>query len=233
MAKKYPMKALPREQAGKGAARKLRRESQTPAVIYGDKKEPVKVSLDTNTINVEYNKGHLFTTLCEMDVSGEKHVVLARDVQLHPVTDNVEHVDFLRVTAKTKINVMVPVSFENQEDCPGLKEDGVLNVTRYEVELRCQATSIPDSVSVDLSSFNIGDSVKSTDIQLREGAKFVIDDREFTVATIAAPTVFVEEEETVEGEEGETAEGEDAAEGGEEASGEGDAPAEGEAEKQE
>lgn len=185
--KNYAIEADARDEAGKGAARTLRRAGKTPAVIYGDGKEPVKVTLNTNTINVEWNKGHMFTTLCDLSVDKDKHLVLARDVQLNPVTDVVEHVDFLRVTAKTKIAVSVPVNLINEENSPGLKDGGVLNVTRYEIEVLCQATNIPDEIEVDLTGKEQGDAVKASDAKLPEGSKFAIDDRDFTIATIMAP----------------------------------------------
>lgn len=187
MSKNYAVEADVREETGKGAARTLRRNGKTPAVIYGDGKEPVKVTLDANTINVEYNRGHMFTTLCDLSVGKDKHLVLARDIQLHPVTDVVEHVDFLRVTPKTKIAVSVPVSFINEAKSPGLKDNGILNVTRYEVEVVCQATNIPEEIEVNLEGKEQGDAVRSSDATLPAGAKFVIDDREFTIATILAP----------------------------------------------
>lgn len=192
--KNYALQAEQREQAGKGAARSLRREGKTPAVIYGDKKDPVKVTLDSNTINVEYNKGRMFTTLCDLKVGGEKYLVLARDVQLHPVTDIVEHVDFLRVSAKTKIKVKVPVHFFNDEKSPGLKKKGILNITRHEVEVICLANNIPDHIEVDLDGKQQGDAVKASDAQLPTGSKFVIDDRDFTIATIVAPKRIEDEE---------------------------------------
>lgn len=214
MSKNYALEAESRDAAGKGVARSLRREGKTPAVIYGDKKEPVKISLDSNTINVEYNKGHMFTTLCDLEIGKDKHLVLARDVQLNPVTDIIEHVDFLRVNQKTKIAVMVPVNFINEEASPGMKEKGILAITRHDLEVVCKAVNIPDEIEVDLTGKEHGDSVKSTDAKLPEGAKFVIDDRDFTIATIAAPKRAAEVEETSEGEEGEAeaAEGEAAAE---------------------
>lgn len=217
MAKNYALEAAKREQAGKGAARSLRREGKIPAVIYGDKKEPVTITLDMNTVNVEYNKGQMFTTLCDMNVEGEKHLVLARDVQLHPVTDVVEHADFLRVTPKTKIAVSVPVQIVDEEQSPGLENKGILNVTRFEVEVVCVATNIPDVIEVSVAGKEQGDAVKSSDAKLPEGAKFVIDDRDFTIATINAPKKAADaEDEAAEGEvaEGEAAEGEaEAAEG--------------------
>jgi large subunit ribosomal protein L25 len=187
MSKNYAIEAEQREQAGKGAARSLRREGKIPAVIYGDKKDPVKVTLDSNRINVEYNKGHMFTTLCDLNLGKDKHLVLARDIQLHPVTDIVEHVDFLRVSAKTKIAVNVPVKFINEDKSPGLEDKGILNVTRYDVEVVCLATNIPEEIEVNLEGKEQGDAVKASDARLPQGSKYVIDDRDFTIATIMAP----------------------------------------------
>ena len=224
MSKNYAMAAAKREGTGKGSARALRRNDQVPAVIYGDNKAPILIALPNNEANVEYNRGQMYTTLCDLDLDGEKHLVLARDVQLHPVTDNVLHIDFLRVTPKTKIAVDVPVQFINEEQSPGLQDKGILNVVRYTVELRCSATAIPDVIEVNLEGKEQGDSVNISDASLPEGTSPVIDDRDFTIATIMAPRKIeepvVEDAEGVEGEEG--GEGE-AAEGGE---GEG-APAEG------
>lgn len=218
MSKNYAFKAEQREGTGKGAARALRREDKVPAVIYGDGKEPVTIALPAKEANLEYRKGHMFTTLCDLEVEGgDKHLVLARDVQLHVVKDIVEHIDFLRVTDKTKIAVNVPVHFINEEKAPYTEEKGILNVTRFEVELYCRARNIPDAIEVDMSEFNIGDAVKMSDAILPEGSKPVIDDRDFTLATISAPRRIEEvEEEAAEGEEGEAAEGEEgeAAEGG-------------------
>ena len=218
MSKNYAFKAEGRDRAGKGAARTLRREGKIPAVIYGDKKEPVKITLDANTVNVEYYKGHMYTTLCDLSVGNDKHLVLARDVQLNPVTDYVEHVDFLRVTPKTKIAVDIPVHFIDEEKSPGLENKGTLNVVRYTVELVCSATNIPEYIELSLEGTNHGDSLHISDVKLPEGTKPVIDDRDFTIATIMAPRKI--EEEVVEGEDG--AEGE---EGGEEGAAEGGEPA--------
>jgi large subunit ribosomal protein L25 len=209
------LKAEERERAGKGIARQLRRDGKTPAVIYGDKKEPIKIALDQNTINVEYNRGQMFTTLCDLEVGNDKHLVLARDVQTHPVTDVVEHVDFLRVTAKTKIAVDVPVQFINEDKSPGMDQKGILNVVRYTIELVCTATNIPENVEVDLEGKEHGDSINVSDANLPEGAKPVIDDRDFTIATLLAPKKVEEVEETAEGEEGEEGGEGEAAEGGE------------------
>lgn len=187
------LSAEKRERAGKGVARALRREDKIPAVIYGDGKPPVGIALPIKFITLEYRKGHLFTSLTDIDVSGEKHLVLARDVQIHPVNDKIEHVDFLRVTPKTKIAVEVPLEFINQESCKGLKEGGVLNIVRHEVEFFCVATDIPESIEVDLDGYDIGDAIKISAIKLPPGVTPTIDDRDFTLATIAAPRALVEE----------------------------------------
>ena len=226
MSKNYAMTAAKRDGTGKGTARALRRNNQVPAVIYGDNKAPITITLSMRDANVEYNRGQMYTTLCDLDLEGDKHLVLARDVQLHPVTDNVLHIDFLRVTPKTQISVDVPVQFVNEEKSPGLQDKGILNVVRYTVELRCSATSIPDLIEVNLEGKEQGDSVNISDADLPDGVKPVIDDRDFTIATIMAPRKIeepvVEDAEGVEGEEG--AEGAE----GEAAEGEGgDAPAEG------
>lgn len=221
MSKNYALQAESRERAGKGVARALRRDNKIPAVIYGDNKTPVTISLSSKDANVTYNKGGMFTTLCDLDVAGDKHLVLARDVQLQPVTDVVQHIDFLRVTSKTTLKVDVPVEFINEEQSPGIQEKGVLNVVRYDIELICSATHIPDSIIVDLAGKEHGDSINVSDATLPEGTKPVIDDRDFTIATLMAPRKI--EEESVEGEEG-AVEGEEGAEG-EDAEG-GDAAAE-------
>lgn len=186
MSKHYALQATKREKAGKGAARSLRREGKIPAVIYGDKKEPVTITLDMNRVNVEYNKGHIFTTLCDLDLDGQKHLLLARDAQKHPVTDVVEHVDFLRVTEKTTIAIMVPVHFFNHDKSPSLKEKGTLNVTRHEVEVICQAQNMPEYIEVNLEGKAHGDAVRAHDAVLPAGTKFVIE-RDFTIATLLAP----------------------------------------------
>jgi len=224
--KTYDMVAVKRDGAGKGIARALRRENQTPAVIYGDKKTPITIAIPTKEANLEYNKAHMFTSICKIDVDGEKMDVLARDVQLHPVTDNVLHVDFLRVTDKTTITVAVPVNYINQEEAEYTKEKGILNINRYDVDIVCKAKNIPDEIEVDVKDFVIGDSVKISNATMPDGAKPAIDDRDFTLATVSAPRIIIEDDaEAEEGAEGE--EGAEAAEGaeGEKAEG-GDAPAE-------
>lgn len=196
MSKTYALTAQKRERAGKGVARALRREDRVPAVIYGDNKEPSLISLGANQVKVQYMKGGMTTHLCELDVEGSKVLTLARDIQVHPVSDKIEHVDFMRVSAKTKIAVSVPVHFLNQDNCPGIKNKGILNVVRHDLELLCSATDIPEFVEVDLKSLEIGDSVKISDIKLPNGAQPASrgKDKDLTIASIVEATDYVENE---------------------------------------
>lgn len=211
MSTRYTLKASERKGTGKGTARALRREGSVPAVIYGDNKEPVTICLDGNELTKEYMRGQLFTTVCELDVDGKKELVLARDAQLHPVKDNILHVDYLRVTKKTRIPVDIPVRFINEETCPGLEDGGILAVARYDVEVYCSALEIPEAIEIDLSEVQMHDSIKSSSVKLPSGVSFTIDDRDFTIASIVEPKAapVEEEEEVAEGEEGEVAEGEE------------------------
>lgn len=193
MSTHYALTATKRDQAGKGAARSLRREDRIPAVIYGDKKEPVLISLPSKEVNLEYYKGHMFTNLCDMVMDGQKQLLLARDVQLHPVTDVVEHVDFMRVTPKTKIAVHVPVKFINEDKSPSLANKGTLNVVRHEVELLCTAIDIPEYVEVNVEGKEHGDAVKISNAVLPKGTSPVITNRDFTIATLVPPRTAAQE----------------------------------------
>ncbi len=186
--KHIQLTAAKREGSGKGTARAVRRENRIPAVIYGDNKTPVLISIEEKPITLEYLKGHIFTALCDMDVAGEKHMVITRDLQLDPVTDKIVHVDFLRVTAKTVVRVEVPVHFTGQEKCPALAEGATLSVMLHEVELLCPANSIPDEVTLDISGKPVGYSFKLTEINLPAGVKPAAHDAEsVTVAALHAP----------------------------------------------
>ncbi len=192
MAQAHPLKAELRERAGKGAARAVRRAGRVPGVIYGNKLEPVLISLDPVELHKEYHKPGFFAHVYEVAVGGETYKVLARDLQTHPVKDHPIHVDFMRFSAKTRLAVEVVVEFINEEKSPGLREGGVLNVVRHEVELICSPDNIPESLIADLSGLDIGDSIHISAIKLPAGVEPTITDRDFTIATIAAPTVFTE-----------------------------------------
>jgi len=177
-----------RDRAGKGEARATRRSGRVPGVIYGAKQPPVLVSMDPRVLLAEMRKSGFHTRLFAIDVNGGTERVLVRDVQLHPVTDVPLHVDFQRVGEHARIHVAIPVHFANEGASPGLKRGGVLNIVRHEVEVTCDADNIPSEIRIDLTGLDIGDSVHISAIKLPEGVKPTIE-RDFTLASIAAPTV--------------------------------------------
>ncbi len=208
-----------RDGVGKGAARSLRREGRVPAVIYGAKAAPLPITLESREIGREISRAGFFTRLYDIEIEGETHRVLPRDVQFHPITDQPLHIDFLRLVAGAKLNVNVACHFTDDEECPGLKRGGVLNVVRHEVELLCPIEAIPNEIVFSLKDLDIGDTIHISAASLPEGVTPTITDRDFTVATIASPTIIEEpeeeEEELEEGEEGlEGIEGEEGAEEG-------------------
>jgi large subunit ribosomal protein L25 len=213
MAEVHKLSAEPKERAGKGAARATRRDGRVPGVIYGAKQDPVMITLDPRDLQRELHKGGFFATLFDVEMKGKEERVLPRDLQVHPVTDRPLHVDFLRVSGDTEVTVDVPVIFTNEENVPGLKRGGMLNVVRHDVEVVCRADAMPHEFTIDLGALDldIGDSVHASNLALPPGVRLTIADRDFTIATIAAPTLAIEEEPT-EGEAAEAAEGE-AAEG--------------------
>ncbi len=183
----YELKAEARERVGKGSAREIRRNGNIPAVIYGDKQSPLSIVLPRNEVSKKIHSGGFMTTVATIDVDGQKIRVLPKDYQLDPVRDFLMHVDFLRVSANTRVTVEVPVHFINEELSPGIKRGGVLNVVRHEVEFNCSADAIPDFITADLDGLDIGDGIHISDIKLPEGVTPVISDRDFTIATVAAP----------------------------------------------
>ena len=215
MSEIYELKAEVRERAGKGAARAVRRQGKVPAVIYGDKKPPQTISLTYKEVFMKLHGGGFLTTLAMIDLDGEKIRVIPKDYQLDPVRDFPMHVDFLRVAKGAKLTLEIPMQFINEEESPGLTRGGVLNVVRHSVEVEVLADAIPDTLIADLTGLDIGDGIHISDVDLPEGAVPTITDRDFTIATIAAPAVLTEAEETGEVEEGEEPEliGEEGEEG--------------------
>jgi large subunit ribosomal protein L25 len=197
-----------RKSNGTGGARATRRSGLVPCIIYGNKEEPLMISISPKELQKQLRGPGFFARVFEIEVGGQKHKVLARDLQIDPVTDRPIHVDFMRFSASTLLNVDVQVVFGNHDESPGLKRGGVLNVVRHTVEMRCKPDNIPESIFVDLSGLDIGDSVHISQIKIPEDAELTIADRDFTIATIAAPTLLVETEDE-EGEEGEVQEGAD------------------------
>jgi large subunit ribosomal protein L25 len=183
------IEASSRERAGKGAARATRREGRVPAVIYGAKREATLIALDPRDVMKELHKGGWQSSLYEVAVQGGgTERTLMRDVQFHPVTDRPLHVDFQRLAPGQLIRVRVPVQFANEGTCPGLKAGGVLNVVRREVEVMADPDNVPAAFEIDLAEAGIGDSLRWSAVRDTFGTKAVLD-RDFVVATIAAPTV--------------------------------------------
>ncbi len=209
-----------RPRTGTSGARASRREGWVPGVIYGGGGDPVAIQLNHHEVQMAHQAGRLRARLAKIDVKGEKgqQPVITRDVQVHPVHGRPVHVDLMRVDDKTRIDVEIPVRFINEEDSPGLKKGGVLNVVRHTIDVFAPATAIPEVFEVDVTGLDVGDSIHASSLKLPDGVKLVTADRDFTVATIAAPSALrsADEEEAdaaaaaeaAEGEEGEAAEGE-------------------------
>ncbi len=194
MSEQLTLPAEARERAGKGASRALRREGRVPAVIYGDKKDPVSIHVEEKLLNKMLSTGHFMNTVVMIDAGGAKHRTLPKDVSFHPVSSRPIHVDFLRIGEHSKVHVNVPVRFDNEEDSPGIKRGGVLNVVRHDLELICDAAEIPEEIHIDLSGLDIGDSIHISAIQLPKGSESAITDRDFTIATVGAPSAMKSEE---------------------------------------
>lgn len=191
--------AQKRERAGKGAARAVRKQGLVPGVIYGDKQPPVLIQMDPRPLLAQLNKPGFYTHQYELDVDGEKFRVMPQDVQYHVVTDAPQHVDFLRIGANSTVTTEVPVQFINQEKSPGLKRGGVLNIVRHSIEVTAKADALPESLVVDLMGVDLNDTIHSSAITFPAGVKPTIQDRDFTVATVVAPSGL--KSEAAEGEE--------------------------------
>ena len=213
-----------REQAGKGGARASRRSGQIPGILYGGSEAPLLISVDDRSMRTAMHTPGFFSKPLHLKLDGKKLQVLPREVQVHPVTEVPVHVDFMRVSADSRIKIQVPVRFENEGASPGLKRGGVLNIVRHEIEVVCSVSAIPEFFLIDLAGLDIGDSVHISKVTMPPGVRPTIA-RNFTVASVAAPTVVAIEEEKPEA--AATAEGEAAAVPATEqkAPGEGEAPA--------
>lgn len=207
MAKLAELKATARDRVGKGAARELRREGLIPAVIYGDKKPPLPICVSYKETMLAIKSGGFLSHIMTVEVAGEKHKVIPRDYQLDPVRDTALHVDFLRIGAGSRITVEVAVHFANQDVSPGIKRGGVLNVVRHAVEVSCPADSIPEELLIDVSKAEVGDSLHISAVNLPAGVTPVITDRDFTIATIIAPSGLKSDDNAAAAEDGDDAEG--------------------------
>ena len=217
------IEAHARTGTGKGAARAARRDGFVPGVVYGGGKDPVSINIKQNVLVRALTKGRFLSTLVKLDgIDGEDSTVICRSVQRDVVRDLPIHADFLRLSERSMINLFIPVEFTGEDECPGLKRGGVLTTVRSEVELRVRASNIPESIVLDLSTAEIGDTLHISQAEVPAGAKPTID-RDFVIANIQAPSSLAAEEEEEEAAEGEEAQ----VEGDTETEGE-DAPAEGE-----
>jgi large subunit ribosomal protein L25 len=195
MSEQLTLPAESRDRAGKGASRALRRDGRVPAVIYGENQAPLSVHVEEKLLAKMLSTGHFMNSVIMVDVAGKANRTLPKDVQFHPVSSRPIHVDFLRIGEHAQVHVNVPVRFVDEEKAPGLKRGGVLNVVRHDLELVCDAAAIPDEIVISLSGLDIGDAIHISHVSLPEGAKSAIDDRDFTVATVVAPSAMKSEEE--------------------------------------
>src|SRR6476619_1658452 len=219
MSDQLTLPAEARDRAGKGASRELRREGRVPAVVYGEKKEPQSIHVEEKLLTKMLHTGHFMNSVVMIDFQGKPHRTLPKAIDFHPVTSRPIHVDFLRIGEHTKVHVAVPMRFDNEEASPGLKRGGVLNTVIPELEIVCDAASIPSEIHIPLDGLEIGDSIHISQVKLPNGVTPANSDEDFTVATIVAPSAMkAEDEETAPAGEVPTVEGEE--EGGEAAEGE-------------
>lgn len=184
------LEATKRERTGSSAARNFRREGMVPCVLYGDNREPESICINKDLLNKYVNKSNFFSTVFEIngvDKKGQKFV--AKDVQFHPVTDRAVHVDFQRVSKGSKIVVRVPLSFINELASPGIKNGGVLNVLVHEIDVMCDPEEIPDEIKIDLTGFEFHHTVHAQDVALGDGITLPAGTKNFTIATVVAPTI--------------------------------------------
>jgi large subunit ribosomal protein L25 len=196
-----------RERAGKGASRALRREGRVPAVIYGGKEEPQSIHVEAKLLMQQLDTGHFMNSIVMIEIDGKTVRTLPKDVAFHPVKDRPLHVDFLRLAKNAKVDVSVPVLFINEDASPGLKKGGVLNVVRHELELVCDADNIPSEIEIDVTGRDVGDSIHISHVKLPAGAESAITDRDFTIATVVAPSALKKAEGEAAAAEGEAGEG--------------------------
>ncbi len=193
MSEQLTLSADARDRAGKGASRALRNQGRVPAVIYGEKQDPLVIHIEEKALVKILKTGHFMNSVVMIDVDGRQTRTLPKDVQFHPVSDRPVHVDFLRIAEHATVTVAVPIRFVGEENSRGLKRGGVLNSVRHELELVCDASEIPENVEIDLAGLDIGDSIHISHVTLPKGTESAITDRDFTIATIVAPSGLISE----------------------------------------
>ena len=216
------LKATKRERTSSGSTNRLRLAGLIPAILYGGKNPNLNIAIEKKAIREIINSENFLSKVIELEIEGKKEKVLPRDVAYHVVSEEPIHIDFMRIVSGKKIVLEIPVKFINHPDSPGLKRGGVLNIVRRTVELKCPAESIPNDITIDLTGTDIGTSLKISSVKLGDNVMPTITDRDFVIATVAAPTVIKEPEKPAEGEAVEGTEGEVPAEGEESAAKEGE-----------
>ena len=210
MTELFQIEAEKRTLIGKGNSRANRNKGKIPGIIYGEKKDPILITVEQKELKMAIENAGFFSRQCEIKIENDTYKVLPKDLQLHPVKESIIHIDFLRVDENTMLTTYVPVKFINENKCDGMKQGGVLNVVRREIEVKAPIQKLPEFIEADLDGLDIGDSIHISSINLSDDVKPTIKDRDFTIATIAQPTVMKVEEEVKEEDSGDTAEGEQA-----------------------
>jgi large subunit ribosomal protein L25 len=194
MSEQLTLTAETRDRAGKGASRELRNSGRVPAVVYGANQEPLSIHVEEKLLAKMLSTGHFMNSVVMIDAGGKTTRTLPKDVQFHPVTSRPVHVDFLRIGEHSKVTVNVPVRFTDEEESPGIKRGAVLNIVKHEIELVCDASEIADDIEISLKGLDVGDSIHISNVTLPKGATATITDRDFTIATIVAPSALKSDE---------------------------------------
>ena len=194
MSDQLTLSAESRDRAGKGASRALRNSGRVPAVVYGNNEAPLAIHVEEKALMKALMTGQFFNSVAMIDAGQGAVRTLPKDVQFHPVTDRPLHVDFLRISEHAKVTVGVPVHFKDEDKSPGMKRGAVLNIVRHELELTCDAANIPDEIVLSLEGLDVGDSIHISAVTLPEGSESAITDRDFTIATLVAPSALKSDE---------------------------------------
>ena len=193
----HSLKAEERTAVGTGSARALRKNNTVPVVIYGAGKQQILCAVSQKEITMQYHKNGFMSHMFDIEVGKKKYRALPKAVQLHPVTDNILHVDFVHVDEKEKIKINVTLHFINEDKCPGIKQGGILNVVRHDLEVYCLPSNIPENINIDVAALTVGQSIHVKDIKLPEGVETKVD-LDATVAAIASGKITEESSEASE-----------------------------------
>ena len=189
-------KAETRTQAGKGAARAARRAGFVPVNVYGKGKENVSLNVEARVISNEYFRGGFMNKVVALNVGGKDMFAIPRDIQLNPVSDKIEHADFLAVDDKSVVKVFVPLHFLNTDKSKGIKRGGVLNIVTHKVELLAPVASIPTHIDIDIADLDIGGAVQLSNVELPKGVSSAVKGRNVTIASIGGRSKDEEQEVT-------------------------------------